>query len=123
MKQTQDFNPVQTAVKCKKEWTPAEFKGIEKSIAKHFSQRVFLRFSTGQEMKVTRVYNSFTQIDNILGLAYTSSGMFACYGICNVDAHFDEDNIYSYSYFVIGNNDKHYAILQDKDENELTIEL
>lgn len=106
-----------------KEWTPEQFKAMNKAIAQHLNSRVFLRYSDGAGMHTTRIYKSFNQIDNILGLAYTSSGIWACYGVCNVQAWFDMDNVYQYSYFTIGECGRYYAVLQDINENELVIEL
>lgn len=120
---TQTFSPVTTKVQFIKEWTPEQFKAMERAIARHFNERTFIRYSTGSGEHTTRLYRSFNHIDSILGLAYTSTGIWACYGICNVAAWFDEDNIYQYSYFTIGNNGHFYAVLQDKEENELVIEL
>jgi len=120
---TQTFSPITTNVKFKKEWTPDQFKSIEKAIVKHFNRRVYLRYCTSGEMTATRIYASYSQIDEILGLAYTSTSKYAGYWICNVTASFDEENIYHYNAFTIGNNGKFYAVLQDDNENELCIEL
>ena len=123
MTNVKEFNPICTKVKFIKEWTPEQFKAMDKQISRHFSERVFLRHSTGNGEVKTRVYRSIKQIDEILGLAYTSTGSWACYGVCNVTAHFDEDNIYSYQYFTIGEDGRFFAVIQDNEENELTIEL
>lgn len=96
---------------------------MDKAIVRHFNKAVFLRHGkNGQEQK-TRIYASFSQIDTILGLAYTSTGIWACYGVCNTEAYFDMLNVYQYSYFIMDQENNCYAILQDKDENELLIPL
>ncbi|MES2287346.1 MAG: hypothetical protein V4547_16760 [Bacteroidota bacterium] len=105
------------------EWTPEQFKTMNKAIAAHFSHAVWLRYGNGSESHKTRIYRSFSQIDGILGLAYTSTGVWACYGVCNTQAYFDLHNTYQYSYFVMDKNNDCYAILQDKDENEIIIPL
>ena len=110
-----------TNVKFIKEWTPEQFKAMDKAILKHFAN-AYLRYSTGAGEERRPIWK-FSQLDNILGLAYTSSGVWACYGICNVSAWFDEDNIYKYDYFTIGEDGKFYAVLTDNNENELVIKL
>lgn len=121
---TVEFNPTQTKVKMLKEWTPSQFKDIEKRISRHFALKVNLYFSDGSGMHLARPRNNFKEIDNLLGLAYTSSGIYACYGVCNVAAYFDADKTYQYSYFTIGEDfSTCYAILTDAEENEICIEL
>lgn len=102
------------------EWTEEQFSAMKRMIVKHFNARRPIRTLHG-------TYNSlmwgFKPIDEILGLAYTSTGVWACYGVCNTACYFDLHNTYQYSYFVIGNDGNFYAILQDKEENELIIPL
>jgi hypothetical protein len=113
-----------TKVKMLKEWTPVQFEAINTAIAMHFRSRFNINYVNGQGKHTTNVFNaSFETIDGLLGLAYTSSGIYACYGVCNVRALFDADGIYSYDYFTIGADGEYYAILQDQDENELCILL
>lgn len=97
-------------------WTPADFTGMEKAIARHFKGRVL---STNYGLHT--MTGNFKSIDNLLGLAYTSSSSFALYGICNVELKYD--NEYNYQFFAIGKDGKFYAILWDKDENEKIIFL
>ena len=120
---TLEFNPTQTKVKFIKEWTPEQFKMIENDIARHFRHRSDVECTAGQPGKNFYEFKSFAGADKILGLAYTSSGMWACYGVCNVSAKFDADGIYQYSYFTIGEDGNCYAVLQDNEENELVIQL
>lgn len=115
------FNPTTTKVKFLKEWTPAQFKAIEKAIVKYFKGKN-IACSTGQGTNYYQ-FKTYTGIDQILGLAYTSTGIWACYGVCNVKAAFDADGIYNYEYFTIGEDGNFYAVLQDEEENELTILL
>lgn len=117
---TQTFNPTTTKVLFIKEWAPAQFKAIEKAIVKHFRAK--------KEVKTLHGYvwtsnANFAGLDINFGLAYTSSGIWACYGVCNTQVYFDMDCRYQYSYFTIGEDGKYYAVLQDTDENELTILL
>lgn len=100
----------------KDEWTPKDFTGIEKAIARHFKGKVL------HTHKDSFYYaGCFHSLDCILGLAYTSSSSFALYGICNVELKYDET--YNYQFFAISGDNKYYAILWDKDENEKIIEL
>jgi hypothetical protein len=62
------------------EWNEAQFKDIHRAIVSHFSGRV-LKTQHG----LHTMTHSFKAIDNLLGLAYTSSSSFALYGICNVE--------------------------------------
>jgi len=122
MNTLKEFNPVTTKQPMLKDWSTEQFKAIDKAIVKHFKGRD-IQTHTGAQNFSNCLPLKFSDIDNALGLAYTSTGMFACYGVCNVEAYFDRDKIYQYSYFTIGTNGVFYAILQDRDENELCIEL
>lgn len=99
-------------------WTPDQFKVMNNAIAYYFKNKE-LRTSHGNHF----LGYSFKKVDSILGLAYTSTGVWACYGVCNTEPYFDMNNIYQYSYFVMDQHNLCYAILQDKDENELIIPL
>ena len=122
MKNQIEFNPVCTKIPMLKEWNNEQFKAIEKAITKHFKGRD-IQTHTGAENFSNCLPLRFNDIDNSFGLAYTSTGIFACYGVCNIAPYFDADKIYQYSYFTIGENGSFYAILQDVNENELCIEL
>lgn len=108
-----------TKVPFIKEWTTEQFKMMEQAIRSHFKSTK-IRTSHGDHFFN---YPKFSKLGEVFGLAYTSSGIWACYGICNTQVYFDYDNIFSYSYFTIGEDGLPYAILQDKHENELTIPL
>jgi hypothetical protein len=99
------------------EWTPKDFTLIQKAIAKHFKGR-FVSQSYG--LRLTN--GNFRHIDEVLGLAYTSSSSFALYGICNVELQYNNTE-YNYQFFAISDDHKCYAILWDKDENEKIIKL
>lgn len=66
---------------------------------------------------------SFSQIDNLLGLAYTSSGTFAGLWICNgVNVWADETR--RFYGFAISTEGKFYALAEDENEqNPLFIEM
>jgi len=104
-----------------KEWKPYQFKRMEKFIAAHFREKR-LRTSHG-DYYLPNVGTNYKKVNNIMGLAYTSTGIWACYGVCNTEPYFDLRNVYQYAYFVMDKEDNCYAILQDKDEKELIIPL
>jgi hypothetical protein len=114
------FNPTSTNIPMIKEWNADQFKAMRAAILKHFRGRTIV-CESGTTQRVTM--SNYAVIDSTFGLAYTSSGLFACYGVCNCQPLFDADGIYSYCYFTIGEDGNYYAILQDNDENELCIEL
>jgi hypothetical protein len=99
------------------EWTPKNFSGIEKAIARHFKGRM-----VSQNYGCRLTNGNFRHIDEVLGLAYTSSSSYALYCICNVELKYDNTE-FNYQFFAISGDSKYYAILWDKDENERIIEL
>src|ERR1700748_2182135 len=106
-----------TKVKFITEWTPEQFKGMQAAIVKHFRKKTIWSINSKGQI----VPRTFKGIDEVLGLAYTSSSSCAMYGICNVDI--DYNNHYRYTFFAIGQDGKYYAECWDKDENELIVEL
>lgn len=83
-----------------KEWTPAQFKQAEKAIAKFMRSRKWNSHNF-PNTNAFRNLRTFRQIDSGLGLAYTSSGIFACYSVCNDEIYLDNEKRYSLQYFVI----------------------
>lgn len=99
------------------EWTEAQFRAMNMAIKSHFGRK-------GANTKDGHVcYSTFKEWENCLGLPYTSSSCCAMYGITNTEVYFDVKKIYTYDYFAIGNDGYYYAVLKDKDENELIIKL
>ena len=101
------------------EWTPEQFKAIEKAISKHFSFKQ-LRTLHGN---YPAYYMGFKALDQIIGLAYTSTSSFAGYWPCNTEVYNDKYPGFHYSGFAINNEGKCFAILDDKDENEIILPL
>lgn len=102
-----------------KEWTPDQFKGMEKVISRHFS---------GKEMKTRHgnypaLFLSFAAVGDRIGLAYTSTSKYAAYWVCNTEVHNWKFPGYHYIGFALGTNRKGYAVLWDKDENEIIIPI
>lgn len=104
-------------VTFRKEWSNEDFKKINKAILKHFKGRV-LRTRHGDSMPT-----KFSELDEILGLAYTSSSNHALYGICNTEAYLDLEQKYSYQFFSITEEGVCVAECWDAEENPLFIEL
>lgn len=102
-----------------KEWTPAQFKAMNKAIVKHFDNKYF----SGRQMDYQPKYRTFKQLDNIMGLAYTSSSSCAGYWICNDTIVTSKHAPYHYIGFALGSDKKAYAILRNHLEEEMTIEL
>jgi len=110
-------------IKFIKEWK--NFDELNKKMQK----KIFKFFSTGNYMyqlkhdepkKKFKPY-SFTQIDNILGLAYTSTGAFAALWICN-GVNLFADNERKFYGFAIDTKNNFYALAEDENEkNELII--
>jgi hypothetical protein len=101
-----------------KEWTPAQFKTVEKAISKYLNSRYF---ETHHTPDATPFYASktFADFDKILGFAYTSSSSFAMYSICNTNLYFDTDHKWNVEMFAMSTDGFVFAILWDKDENEI----
>lgn len=100
-------------------WTPAQFKAIERAIAGHFTSKVM---TTNKERYPAMVL-TWAAISDRLGLAYTSSSSYAGYWACNEDAINNQYQTHRYIGFAIGVDGLFYAVLWDKDENEIVIEL
>jgi hypothetical protein len=118
MKTTNTFSPVNTKVNFIQEWTDSQFEQMNKAIFEHFKNKD-VRTLHGNYYKSVRRINW----NDVLGLAYTSSSMYAGYWICNTAVYFDADNIYKYNCFTIGIDGNFYAVLWDKNKNELCIPL
>ncbi len=110
-------------MRFKKEWTDADFKMIDAAIANHFKKQTI---STREGLKKLR---SFKQVDECLGLAYTSSSSYALYGICNTEVKYFETadslpaNQFTYQFFAISEEGQPFAILWDASEHERYINL
>jgi hypothetical protein len=102
------------------DWTSDQFSIVEKAIARHFSNKVIKTLHGNHQPR----RHSFNSIGEILGLAYTSSSNYAGYWVCNTDAYNDKYPGYNYIGFAMSKvENKCYAILWDKDENEIIINL
>lgn len=105
-----------TALKFKTEWTEKDFRIMEKAIINHFRNRQ--QIYRGKDF----IIGSYKQLDELFGLAYTSTGVHANYGICN-GLNVVYDNNFNYEFFIMTEEGVPYAELWDKDENEKYIPL
>lgn len=101
------------------EWTPEQFKAMQRKISAHF---------TGLPMYTSHgnypeMYLGWKAVSDRLGLAYTSSSSFAGYWVCNTEVTYNKLPEYKYTGFALSVDNKAYAILLDKDENEKVIPL
>lgn len=105
------------APKLKKEWTPQDFKTVEKAIFNYF-KRTYI--TTMHDAPLYSIRN-FNDVDSCLGLAYTSTSSFAMYSICNTEAYFDYGKQWNFVCFGLaeGNSGFVYALIHDENENEI----
>lgn len=101
----------------KTEWSKEDFALVESAILKHFTRRQ-IKNHRGEMILFSR---SYKQIDNTLGLAYTSSSKCAMYGVCNIRAFYNE--VLHYEYFALSENNKVFSVLQDNEEKETLLQL
>jgi len=100
-----------------KEWTPAQFEAIKRKIAKHFA------FTNAISQNGIKATGTFNMLNDFLGLAYTSTGIYAGYWVCNVELTNLNFPNHRYIGFALTNDNAGYAILWDKDENEIILPL
>jgi hypothetical protein len=92
-----------------------QITGIKKAIVNHFSKKDIITNHGNYPVK----YRDFNSLDSIMGFAYTSSSSYAGYWICNTEVESLFYSGFKYIGFAITSTGKYYAILWDKDENEI----
>ena len=106
---------MKSKIELLKDWTPQQFKIVEDAILKYF-QRTYL--ATLHNVPLYSV-KTFKDLDNCLGLAFTSTSLFAMYSICNTQVYFDYDKKWDFNCFGLASNSFVYALLYDENENEI----
>lgn len=101
----------------KKDWTPGNFKSVERAILKHFKGR------TIDTHHGPHTITNYKQFDSVAGLAYTSTGIYAVYGVCNTAIYLDIDRKYKYEFFIMDEAGNVLAELWDNEENAIFIKL
>jgi hypothetical protein len=99
------------------EWTDNDFKKIKQALKNFF---LFKSLQTKDGVKIVYTYND---LENLLGLPYTSSSNYAGVWITNTELYSNDFPGFKYEGFAITNGGKCVGILWDKDENEKIIEL
>lgn len=105
------------------EWTPEQFRGMERKIRHHFAPRQINIFKNNIKTNFVRFNRTFKRLNEIMGFAYTSSSSYAGYWVCNAEVESNDHPGYKYIGFALGTNRKAYAILWDKDENEIILPI
>lgn len=98
-----------------KDWNEDQQKEVNNIITNYFAYKTF----KDQNNNTIVMSGIFSKIDNILGLAYTSSSSFPMLGICNVNLYLDDE--YYFNYIYIDTNYNVCISLQDDKEQEKNI--
>lgn len=108
-----------------KEWQPFDKlnKKVERAILSHFMKNTYQWQPTHDKTQLKPFKPvTFSQIDNILGLAYTSTGDYAGLWVCN-GGYLQADKDHNFIGFAINTDGEIIAIADDKDENSIYIKL
>jgi len=105
------------------EWTPKQFKQVERAIYKHFLKYTY-KWQPTHDKESAKEFHPFSyqDIDEKLGLAYTSSSAYAGYWVCN-GGYMRANDSYHFHAFAINTDGKVIGIVQDENEKEIFIEL
>ncbi len=99
----------------KKEWTREDFTKVEKHLVKYFRGKMF-----ENHRKETVKFGgnlTFEQLENVLGLPYTSSSSHAMMSMdCNINLFFNP--AWHFNRVVIDKNENVKIILQTSEEKE-----
>lgn len=116
---------IQTQPKFLKEWQPYDKlkKDAERAILRHFIKNAYQWQPTHDKGSIKPFKPvTFNQIDNLLGLAYTSTSDYAALWVCN-GGYLWADNKHSFIGFAINEQGQIFGIADDKDENSIYIAL
>jgi len=108
-----------------KEWQPFDKlnKMVERKILTHFINNVYNFHATHDKTQLKQFKPvTFSQIDNILGLAYTSTGDYAGLWVCN-GGYLQADEDHNFIGFAINTDGEVIAIADDENENSIYIKL
>lgn len=103
----------------KKEWSDTELKQVTHAIKKWINSRKFVTRHDGLLGHIRTV----AELDEILGLAYTSSSRAACTSICNTELYLDDNREYIVRSFEMNDYGIVFAVCYDSNENELLIPI
>lgn len=111
-------------------WEPKDFKRVEKAIFNHFRDYSYTYIDDhSKPAKPLTVgkhpeckFQNFAELDNLLGTAYTSSGDYAGYWICN-GVYVMATEKHHFIGFAINTDGQVIGIADDENENSIFIEL
>lgn len=104
----------------KTEWSEKEQKAVERIILIYLKSRDFYSYKSPDKPCLTTC-KSYTDINNTIGLAYTSSSSYAGLWVCSDNLYLDIDKTFHLKGFILDNNNVVYAIWVNSDENYLYI--
>ena len=96
-----------------KEWTPQQFKTVQDAAAKYLRSRFFETLHGGENYTPFVGCKTFKQFDNILGTAYTSTGICAGLWVCNTELYLDIKREWHLVGFVLGNGGDYVLVALD----------
>jgi len=98
-----------------KEWKSEDFKTVEAAIVNHFRKMEIKTYHGNYPLQ----YRGFKKLGEIMGFAYTSTGDYAGYWVCNTEVLSPKYEGYQYTGFALTEDKKPFAILWDAEENEI----
>jgi hypothetical protein len=101
----------------KQDWSDKDFKAMKQALKRSFVMKP-LQTKDGQKVCYT-----YSQLEELLGLPYTSSSSFAGVWVTNTELHNSLYPSFNYIGFAIAEDGKCYGILWDKEENEIIVKL
>lgn len=104
------------------QWTPKQFKTVQKAVVKYLNSRYFETHHSKDRTPFVGC-KTFAQYDSILGLAYTSTGIYAGYWVCNTNLYLDSSQNWVIEGFILDKNSFVYLMCWDKYENEILIPI
>jgi hypothetical protein len=110
-------SPAQTANTFKTSWTEQDFKTIKTALRNFF---LFRALHTKDGIKNL---STFAQLEELLGLPYTSSSSYAGLWVTNTELNEPQFPGYHYIGFAIAENGNCFGVMWDKDENEKIIRI
>lgn len=106
-------------------WEPFDKlnKQVQRCILSHFMKKSYQWQPTHDKASIKPFKPvTFSQIDNALGLAYTSTSDYAALWVCN-GGYLWANNTHSFIGFAINTNGEVIGIADDKDENSIYIKM
>jgi hypothetical protein len=108
-----------------KEWQPFDKlnKMVKRKILTHFINNVYNFQPTHDKTQLKPFHPvTFSQVDNILGLAYTSTGDYAGLWVCN-GGYLQADKDHHFIGFAINTEGEVIAIADDENEKSIYIKI